>query len=211
VSPLERSLAVVLRRYMSEMIAVSVRRRAQASIGVPEGGLVETDVERLKKELESGVRLFVDPALQGSLFKELDALAQGPRTAKEAERWPISNEGDVSRVRLRARDVVSELGGSVYVAQRAATIASELSRNIVAYAKTGVVELVPSAGPPASLMIRAVDTGPGIEKIDDVLGGRYRSKTGLGKGLFGVKKLAARFDLSTGATGTRVEAEVAIG
>ena len=52
----------------------------------------------------------------------------------------MTSESDVSRVRLRARDVVSELGGSVYVAQRAATIASELSRNIVAYAKTGVVD-----------------------------------------------------------------------
>lgn len=210
MSPLERSLAVVLRRYMSEMIAQSVRRRAQASIGVPEGALTATDVVRLKKELESGVRLFVDPALQPSLFKELDALAEGPKTSHDAERWPVANEGDVSRVRLRARDMVSELGGSVYVAQRAATIASELSRNIVAYAKTGVVELVPASGTPATLTIRALDTGPGIPKVEEVLGGRYRSKTGLGKGLFGVKKLAARFDLTTGATGTRVEAEVAI-
>ena len=43
-----------------------------------------------------------------------------------------------------------------------------------------------------------------------MLSGRYRSRTGLGKGLLGVKKLSTRFDLETGPSGTRVEAEIAL-
>ena len=49
-----------------------------------------------------------------------------------------------------------------------------------------------------------------IEGLDRILAGQYRSKTGLGKGLSGVKKLASRFDVATGHQGTRVEAVITL-
>ena len=42
----------------------------------------------------------------------------------------------------------------------------------------------------------------------EVLSGRYRSATGLGRGLLGVKRLADRFNIRTSKSGTHVEAEV---
>jgi serine/threonine-protein kinase RsbT len=56
--------------------------------------------------------------------------------------------------------------------------------------------------------VRATDQGPGIPNLNEVLSGRYRSKTGLGKGLIGVKRLATRFTIHTDASGTHIEAEV---
>ena len=44
--------------------------------------------------------------------------------------------------------------------------------------------------------------------LDHVLSGQYRSRTGLGQGLLGTKKVADRFHVETGATGTRVEFEL---
>jgi serine/threonine-protein kinase RsbT len=42
------------------------------------------------------------------------------------------------------------------------------------------------------------------------MGGQYQSRTGLGKGLLGTKRLADRFQITTGAQGTQVTAEVAL-
>jgi serine/threonine-protein kinase RsbT len=41
-----------------------------------------------------------------------------------------------------------------------------------------------------------------------VLSGEYRSKTGLGRGLLGTKRLADTFDIATSPNGTHILAEV---
>jgi serine/threonine-protein kinase RsbT len=209
---MEQRVTLVLRRYMSDILAQSVRRKAQSAIGIGEGRLTLAHLPALHQRIESGVRLFVDPALQSALLGELQALARGQSEAPqlEAERIGVTSEADISRARLRAREIAMTLGGTSYVAQRAATVASELSRNIVAYARTGILELVPLAGPPPSLTIRAVDRGPGIANVESILAGTYKSRTGLGKGLSGVKRLASRFDLQTSSGGTSIEADIAL-
>jgi serine/threonine-protein kinase RsbT len=207
---LEQRVTLVLRRYMSEILAISVRRKAQSAIGVAEGKLEVSHLPALRERIEGGVRLFVDPALQSALLNELASLDAAEAPAPELERIAVTTEADISRARLRTRELAISLGGTSYAAQRAATIASELSRNIIAYAGSGVLELRPISGPPAGLAIRAVDRGPGIRDVDAIMGGTYKSKTGLGKGIVGVKRLATRFDLQTGAGGTRIDAEIAL-
>ena len=91
--------------------------------------------------------------------------------------------------------------------QRVTTVVSELSRNIVAYTPGGYLELELKAMPPR-LAIRASDRGSGIPNLPEILAGKYRSRTGLGRGLLGTKQLAQRFDISTGASGTTIEAEI---
>jgi signal transduction histidine kinase len=50
------------------------------------------------------------------------------------------------------------------------------------------------------------DRGPGIENLDDVLNGRYESKTGMGLGLTGARRLMDDLQISTGAgKGTTVQ------
>ena len=53
-------------------------------------------------------------------------------------------------------------------------------------------------------MIIAQDQGPGIAQIDVILAGEYRSRTGLGRGILGAKKLADHFDIQTGPSGTTI-------
>jgi anti-sigma regulatory factor (Ser/Thr protein kinase) len=44
--------------------------------------------------------------------------------------------------------------------------------------------------------------------LDAVMAGTYRSRTGLGMGLCGIKRLADRMDVQTGARGSVITAEV---
>jgi serine/threonine-protein kinase RsbT len=208
LSVTEHALLRTLRRYVPEVVADSLRRRALEALHVREGSLQPSDVTRLCAAISKGVRLFVDPALQEPLLRELEGLA-APAAEIATERHAIEQERDVSVVRVRAREIVLDTGGTALGAQRAATATSELARNIIAYAGRGWMELVPVRAS-RSMIIRSVDEGPGITDVEAILGGKYRSRTGLGRGLMGVKKLATRFDLVTGSSGTRIEAEVAL-
>src|SRR5437762_1954274 len=79
------------------------------------------------------------------------------------------------------------LGATALGSLRVASIVTELARNLVIYTDGGRIILEPHSGPPPSLAIIAADTGPGIPHLDQVLAGTYRGKTGLSKGLLGVK------------------------
>jgi serine/threonine-protein kinase RsbT len=89
-----------------------------------------------------------------------------------------------------------------------ATVVSELARNIVSYTQGGTIELILTSDGQPRILVRATDSGNGIANLDEVLSGRYRSTTGLGRGLLGVKRLADRFNIRTSKSGTQVEAEV---
>ena len=53
--------------------------------------------------------------------------------------------------------------------------------------------------------VEPAHTGPGIPDLDLILSGTYKSKTGLGLGLLGVKALLDNLQIeSSSATGTRV-------
>jgi len=208
VSVGEQALLRTLRRYLPDVVADSLRRRALESLRLREAALHGADVVRLCAAIAKGVQLFVDPTLHEPLLRELRGIA-APTSELTTERHAIEQERDVSLVRVRARDLALETGGSALGAQRVATATSELARNIVSYAGRGWMELVPTRAA-RSMTIRAVDDGPGIRDVDSILAGRYRSRTGLGRGLAGVKKLSTRFELTTDATGTRIEAEVAL-
>ena len=70
-------------------------------------------------------------------------------------------------------------------------------------------ELVAGLDPgPVRTIFSARDQGPGIANLADILAGRYRSRSGLGLGILGTKRLADRFAIDTKPTGTHVEVEV---
>jgi serine/threonine-protein kinase RsbT len=120
----------------------------------------------------------------------------------------VSSERDVQTARQAAREMCVELGGSTLVAQRVSTTVSELARNLLLYAPgVGMIEIVPLTSPRAGVLVRSTDRGPGIPALTDILAGRYQSKTGLGRGILGVKRLSDRFDITSGSSGTKVESE----
>jgi serine/threonine-protein kinase RsbT len=200
VGPEEVALAILL-RHVPDVLAQSMLRRASAASG--------GDASRLIEELRVSVQLFVEPRVQSAIMRALDSIAPPSRRADVArERVVIAAESDVSRARLRARELSQLLGAGAFGQQRASTSVSELARNIVMYAGNGHIELIARRRQPPSLSVRAVDFGPGIKDPDAILNGSYRSKTGLGRGLRGVKQLASSFSLQTSVTGTIVDAEI---
>ena len=118
----------------------------------------------------------------------------------------VGRDRDISRVRNNARILAMELGFSTQDQTRIATAVSEITRNSIQYAGAAVVDFELTTAHNARLFQVVVkDNGPGIDNLDRILSGDYRSETGLGMGLAGSRRLMDTFDVSTGDEGTTVE------
>lgn len=109
-------------------------------------------------------------------------------------------EDGVVLARQRAREVASLLGFDHGAQTRIATAVSELARNAHRYAGGGRVIF---GVEDRSLTVEVVDQGSGIADVETVLSGTYRSTTGMGFGLIGVRRLMDGFEISSGPWGTR--------
>lgn len=200
--PRWQDIEALLGRYLSPIIVqgITARLGAGASRGA---ALTPERLSELVPHLEQALRLFADPARLATALRELETLVG--RGAVTESVVVVAQERDVGEARACARLLCEQAGASPFVAQRAVTIVSELARNIFKYASPGRVEFTVVD---RALRVIAVDTGPGIAQIDEILAGRYKSRTGLGKGLTGVRRLADAFDVQTGPSGTRVEAKI---
>ncbi|RLL42143.1 anti-sigma regulatory factor [Oceanobacillus piezotolerans] len=110
----------------------------------------------------------------------------------------IRKEWDIVGARQVAREMARELKFGVVDQARIATAVSELARNIYLYANEGqilfnAIQSVNKTG----LCVKAVDTGPGINDISEVMQDGYSTSGGLGAGLPGVKRLMDEFDIKT--------------
>lgn len=117
----------------------------------------------------------------------------------------IEREDDVYMASTIGKRVAEDNGLSKSEQTKLVVSIMELTRNIVFYAGKGqlYIKVIPSYG----IEITAIDQGPGIENLDQVLNQTVRSKTGLGLGLSGVKRLMDEFDIeSTVHLGTKVRA-----
>ena len=113
---------------------------------------------------------------------------------KASLRW----EQDVVAVRQRARDIAELLGFDVQDQTRIATAVSEIGRNAFRYAGGGDVEFrVEGSTPPQVLVIRISDSGPGIRNLREVLMGDYKSRTGMGLGIRGTRRLMDQCDIES--------------
>jgi len=124
------------------------------------------------------------------------------------ERMPITTENDISVARDAAMRMAQECKFTLADSTSMATAVSELARNILHYAMEGTIVLsrVSESGR-NGIKVTAVDSGPGIENIDEILSGGYTSKTGMGLGLLGTKRLMDQFQVdSTAGNGTKVTA-----
>lgn len=117
----------------------------------------------------------------------------------------LRQERHVVQARQRAREIAAALGFEHQEQIRLATAASELARNAFRYAEGGVVEFSVADLTPQLFIITVTDTGPGIPNLSEILDGRYRSRTGLGMGLIGTRRLMDHFTITSGPSGTHVE------
>jgi serine/threonine-protein kinase RsbT len=109
-------------------------------------------------------------------------------------RVPIESEIDIVTARQKGRALALELGFDNGQATAIAAAISEVSRNIVEYAKSGEILLsVESRRGRRGLCVVAGDRGPGIADVNQAMQYGYSSRKGLGVGLPGVKWLVDEF------------------
>jgi serine/threonine-protein kinase RsbT len=128
-----------------------------------------------------------------------------PQSQRNAEQAivHIRSEADLNAARMFAREACNLVGMRGYAAQKVVTAVSELARNISRYVGEGQVRFQIDTDINRITVI-AEDRGGGIADLELILAGKYRSRTGLGRGLLGAKNLSDHFDIETGPGGTTV-------
>jgi serine/threonine-protein kinase RsbT len=207
MTPAHQQILRVLLGYLSAMNAEGLLLRAMREAGIEPEKFTLEDLSDILANIERRARLYVDPGRLARLKIELSALGS-ERTTRRSKIMPIRVEGDISTARIAAKNLCDDAGARSYVSHKVATIVSELARNIVHYTPGGTIEVSIHRDAPTRFAVIASDEGPGISNLPDVMAGRHKSKTGLGRGLMGVKRLADRFQIDTGPKGTRIELEV---
>ncbi|MCT2534965.1 anti-sigma regulatory factor [Aquibacillus koreensis] len=119
----------------------------------------------------------------------------------------IQKEWDIVGARQLGRERAKAIGFGTVDQARIATAISELARNIYLYAKTGKIcfEIIDDLEH-KGIRIYAIDSGPGIEDISQVMEDGFSTSGGLGAGLPGVKRLMDHFEIdSEPGKGTQVK------
>lgn len=204
------AITSILERYMSRVNARGLVARALQERGLSEHSLRREDLVKCSPALRRGIELFVSPRLQPEAldrFKEFFRTRSEPASCKVE----LTKEADISTARSEARRLCENAGASAFSMQKVTTIVSELARNIVLYAQKGTIEIgfshVERKG---QILVTAIDNGPGIPNLNQIMGGQYQSRTGLGKGILGTKRLADSFHIATGNQGTSISASVTL-
>ncbi len=118
----------------------------------------------------------------------------------------IRTESDVVFVRQRARQIAALLAFDTHEQTRISTAVSEIVRNAFLYAGGGRTQFSIEDRAPEYLIIRVSDRGQGIPNMPTILAGHYNSRTGMGLGILGARKLMDTFRAdSVPGGGTTVE------
>ena len=167
---------------------------------------VADELEAISSDLASYV-LMGAGARAATLLVELEAASGGNLSLlpRDAAVEVDEDARSVVRSRTRAGELALKIGFTAMERTKIATAVSELARNIHLYARRGTIELRVLPQPSRGLSIIARDQGPGIPDVSAILGGSYRSRTGMGLGLRGVQRVAKDFRIvSSPETGTEV-------
>jgi len=122
-------------------------------------------------------------------------------TLHEIGEVPIQFETDILRARNLSALLAKEAEFDKVTCIRIATVASELTRNMLEYAEGGAIRffLARRNGESSGFVMEFQDHGPGIENVDRIKSGRSISGRGMGVGLSGSMKLMDDFDIRSEA------------
>ena len=116
----------------------------------------------------------------------------------EAKKVEIKSSEDIVTARQAGREMARTLGFGSADQTRLATAISELTRNVIQYAGTGLCTIADKSDESTIKIMAAVeDAGPGIPDIDRALEWGYTTGGGLGAGLMGTKRLVKEFDIDS--------------
>jgi serine/threonine-protein kinase RsbT len=208
--PLPEGLLVMLERFVSPL---SARAMLRAAIAKAERVSGTANLVAVLQQLELSTNILILPSRREEALAAIRSMIPVVRpTIEPHDDEPtveesvvvVRKESDLNYTRMLAREACNLVGVRGYSAQKLVTAVSELARNIARYVGDGKLRFrIDTDG--QRIIVIAEDHGPGIANIDDVLNGSYRSKTGLGRGLMGVRNLADEFDIQTGPGGTTVK------
>jgi serine/threonine-protein kinase RsbT len=112
----------------------------------------------------------------------------------------VQQERDILVARQRVTEMARKLGLGVVDQTKVTTAASELTRNIIKYAKQGevLIEEVEESGR-KGLRVTFKDNGPGIVDLESAMKEGFTTGKGLGLGLPGSKRLVNEFEITSSA------------
>lgn len=114
------------------------------------------------------------------------------------ETMTIAREQDVVLFRNRVREYAVRIGMSLVNQTKLITGASELVRNMLKYARGGVVHIeVLGKGRESGIRLIFKDEGPGIPNIQQAMQDGFTTGRSLGLGLPGTKRLVNEFDIQS--------------
>jgi serine/threonine-protein kinase RsbT len=119
-------------------------------------------------------------------------------TVERTESLEIRNSNDIVRVRQLTREWAVEAGFSLVDQTKMVTAASELARNTVEHGGGGTARLELLAdGSRRGLRLTCRDQGPGIPDIQLALRDGFTTRSGLGLGLGGARRLVNEFGIES--------------
>ncbi|KQT69066.1 MULTISPECIES: anti-sigma regulatory factor [unclassified Aureimonas] len=119
----------------------------------------------------------------------------------------ILAQSDVIAARHAGRELARALGFGTVDQTRLATAISELARNTLQHAGTGLCTIHEEAAPGAQTLIRVVvsDEGPGIADVAAALQPGFSTGNGLGLGLPAVQRLTDQLTIDSRPGRTVIE------
>lgn len=124
----------------------------------------------------------------------------------------LRNDQDLIIARQRAHRIAALANSSSLDQSRFTTAVSEIARNILQHAGSGVAQFqIVELDSKQYLQALFQDQGPGIPNLAQILEGAYQSKTGMGLGIVNSKKLVDAFSIeSEMGKGTVVRLAIAV-
>jgi serine/threonine-protein kinase RsbT len=213
-------IVTVLRSYFSAPIARALLTSTLRRAKLPHESIERQEMSAAVAALEDVLPNYISDAGRRTECIRGLRLLVGGRAAPRAHTPPpraevvtttststiihIRTPDDVVNACEVGRDIARNVGFSDVDQVKVATATAELTRNVLLYAKVGEMRLASLEAPRRGIEIEVSDEGPGIADIDLVLSGHYRSRTGMGMGLRGTKRLVDTFELASSPAGTRV-------
>lgn len=200
-------VGLVIRGYLSDPNTTAVLSAFTAASGITAVQLDPSHIAALSSHVERVLGVFgVSGQRRAECLQRLRALGSHAPSGREGPLMvPIEREADIVHARSLGQDICRSLGFTMLSQTKVATAISELARNIFQYAGRGRVELRPMNGDPPGIEIKALDEGPGILDLKRVMSPTYRSRSGLGAGLRGTRRLMDHFEvISRPGKGTTV-------
>jgi serine/threonine-protein kinase RsbT len=199
--PIFEQLAGILQGHLSSLMSRSILRLAYQRTGVIENTIDSENLgQNTLEEIRRGIQYYIpDPIQARKCIERIEHFLGTRQDAKELEPVTIelSSDEQVVLARKSALKLASAIGFGPTIQVKIATTVSELCRNAFRYATGGRCAIYPLQLPRSGLEIKVTDSGPGITNLEDIMAGNYSSKTGLGLGLRGCKRLMDDFKITS--------------